>query len=94
MGFPATALKIIGETITHSWKLRDGREAVRNSCATCGSLVFGGIYRKDVMHTIYAGTLDDALLFKPTMAINVKFKPGWVILPDGIPQFEGMPPRP
>jgi hypothetical protein len=94
MGFPASAVKITGEATTHAWMLANGREAVRNSCVRCGSLVFGGIYGKDAMHTIYAGTLDDPSLFEPAMAINVKFKPDWVVLPDGIPQFEGMPPSP
>lgn len=93
MGFPASALMITGETITHAWKLSNGRDAVRNSCARCGSLVFGGIYGTDEMHTIYAGTLDNPALFKPTMAINTRFKPDWVVFPPGLDQFEGMPPR-
>jgi hypothetical protein len=66
---------------------------VRNSCVLCGSLVYGGDVGETEFHTIYAGTLDDPSLFMPTMAINVKYKPDWVILPEGIPQFEGMPPR-
>jgi hypothetical protein len=93
LGFPASTLRITGATRSHMLKHTDGREAVRNACASCGSLVFGGIYGKDAMHTIYVGTLDDPSLFKPGMAINVKFKPGWVILPPDIPQFEGMPRR-
>ena len=93
MGFPASALKITGATRSHTLKHKDGREAVRNACATCGSLVFGGIYGKDAMHTVYAGTLDDPSLFKPMMAIMTKFKPDWVLLPEGLAQFEGMPPR-
>ena len=93
MGFPASALKITGKTLTHRWKLSDGREAVRNSCVRCGSLVFGGVLGTDDLHTIYAGTLDDRPRFKPAMAINTRFKPGWVILPSDISQFEGMPPR-
>jgi hypothetical protein len=93
MGFPAPALTIAGAARSYTHKLSDGREAVRNACIICCSLVFGGIYGKDEMHTIYAGTLDDPSLFKPGMAINVRFKPDWVILPEGIPQFEGMPPR-
>src|SRR4051812_39369969 len=68
MGFPASVVKITGAARSHAHKLSDGREAVRNTCASCGSLVFGGIYGKDAMHTIYAGTLDDPSLFKPVMA--------------------------
>jgi hypothetical protein len=93
MGFPAAALTIEGTALSHTLKLKDGREAVRNACSACRSLVFGGIVGKDQFHTIYAGTLDDTAAFKPMMAINTRFKPDWVILPPDLPQLEGMPPR-
>ncbi|HEY1630620.1 MAG TPA: GFA family protein [Rhizomicrobium sp.] len=91
MGFPASAMTITGAVLRHRHRLADGREAVRNSCAVCGSLVYGGIVGVDASHTIYAGTLDDVSVFKPAVAINVRYKPDWVILPDGLPRFEGMP---
>jgi hypothetical protein len=91
MGFAASAVTITGAALQHRHGLKNGREAVRNRCAVCGSLVFGGIVDVDVSHSIYAGTLDDASAFKPAMAINVRYRPDWVILPEDIPQFEGMP---
>lgn len=91
MGFAARDITITGPTLTHELSHKDGRRSVRNSCATCGGLVFGGIRGKDVQHTIYAGTLDDPSQFKPMMAINTRFKPDWVILPPGLRMFEGMP---
>ena len=94
MGFMAAAITISGATIRHKMTHGDGRVSVRRSCAACGSLVYGGDVGKSEFHTIYAGTLDDVSLFKPTMAIMTKFKPAWVILPSGIPQFEAMPPAP
>lgn len=94
MGFPAGRLTIEGEVRSHVLKHKDGREAARNSCAECGSLVFGGIRGKDTSHTIYAGSLDDPSRFNPQIAINTCFKPDWVLLPQGLAQFEGMPPRP
>ena len=42
-------------------------------------------------NTIYAGTLDDTAQFKPVMAIMTKFKPDWVVLPEGLTIYEGMP---
>ena len=42
MGFPASALRITGETRLSRTKALRG-EAVRNHCAVCGGLVFGGI---------------------------------------------------
>lgn len=93
IGFVAAALTIKGAALSYALKLKDDREAVRNACAACRSLVFGGIVGTDQFHTIYAGTLDDTSQFKPTMAINTRFKPDWVILPADLPQFAGMPPR-
>ena len=93
IGYPANAIKIAGAVIRHQLDQKDGRSSVRNSCASCGSLVYGGDIGKSDFHTIYAGTLDDPSQFNPTMAIMTRFKPDWVILPQGIPQFEGMPPQ-
>lgn len=93
MGVPASALTIDGPALSHVRRLNDGREAVRNFCARCGSLVFGGKLGEDKLHTIYAGTLDDSSLFEPAIAINTRYKPAWVILPADLPQFEGMPAR-
>ncbi len=93
MGFMANAIAITGAVIRYKMKHSDGRKSVRNSCAKCGSLVYGGDVGKSDYHTIYTGTLDDTSFFKPTMAINTRFKPDWVILPAGLAQFEGMPPQ-
>ena len=93
IGYKANVIKIAGAVIRHQLDQKDGRSSVRNSCAKCGSLVYGGDVGESDFHTIYAGTLDHPSLFQPTMAINIKFKAGWVILPEGIAQFEGMPPR-
>lgn len=46
MGFFASALKFSARTLTHIWKLSDGREAVRNSRNQFGSLLFGGTLAK------------------------------------------------
>ena len=94
MGFAANAIAITGAVLQHRMTHKDGRESVRDSCAVCGSLVYGGVVGESPFHTIYAGTLDDPSLFKPMMAIMTRFKPDWVILPEGIPQFEGMPSGP
>jgi hypothetical protein len=65
-----------------------GGDAVRNFCPDCGGLVFGGEAGKDDSHTIYAGSLDDASLFRPTVAIFTRDRPAWVALPDGLAIFE------
>ena len=91
MGFPASVLTITGETRQfHSPALRGGT-ATRNYCPDCGGLVFGGIYGVHDDHTIYAGSLDDSAHFRPTIAIFLRDKPDWVILPPGLTTFETMP---
>ena len=96
VGFPPRALKVSGPYTMYQMHHADGRSSERFSCARCNSLVFGGEPNNPNGNTIYAGTLDDTSLFKPTMAIMTKFKPDWVILPPGLTEFETMPsaPRP
>jgi hypothetical protein len=91
MGFPASVLTITGRTHQfHSPAMRGGC-ATRNSCPDCGGLVFGGIHGVHDSHTIYAGSLDDPTHFRPTLAIFVRDKPDWVVMPEGLKVFETMP---
>ena len=91
MGFRADQLRITGKTLQFTSKAANGGDAVRNSCPTCGGLVFGGIVGRDTGHTIYAGSLDDPSAFKPSIAIFTRDRPDWVPLPEGIKAFETMP---
>ena len=91
MGFPASAVTFTGATLQYTSLGRNGGPAVRNSCATCGSLVFGGIVGEDTSHTIYAGSLDDAASFVPEVAIFTEGRPDWAMLPPGLQTFPGMP---
>jgi hypothetical protein len=91
MGFPASRLRIEGET--RQSRVRRGEEARPSGtiCARCDSLVFGGIVALDDSHTIYAGSLDDPSLFSPTMAIFVKDRAPWAALPEGLQCFDTLP---
>ena len=91
MGYPAARVRITGKAFQHTATSFRGTPAVRNYCPLCGGLVFGGIVGQDEQHTIYAGTLDDASLFRPTMAIFNRDRPAWVALPPGVTLFETMP---
>ncbi len=66
---------------------------MRNHCATCGGLVFGGIIGRDSEHSIYAGSLDEPAQFHPTIALFVRDKPNWLPLPADLTVFETMPGR-
>ena len=91
MGFASSALRITGPSRPFASRAANGGDAVRNSCPTCGGLVFGGIVGQDTAHTIYAGSLDDASAFRPSIAIFTRDRPDWVPLPEGIKAFETMP---
>jgi hypothetical protein len=93
IGFPPGALNVTGPHTIYQMHHADGRTSERFSCAKCASLVFGGEPGNPHGNTIYAGTLDDTSLFKPAIAIMTKFKPDWVLLPEGLATFPGMPPR-
>jgi hypothetical protein len=91
IGFPSEALRFTGRTSSFTSRSARGGNAVRNSCAICASLVFGGTLGQDSQHTIYAGSLDDPSLFKPTIAIFTRDRPAWAIVPPDLKVFEGLP---
>jgi hypothetical protein len=91
MGFAAGDLTFSGPTRTFVCVSARGTAAVRNTCPVCASLVFGGPVGEAESHTIYAGSLDDPSAFRPTMAIFVKGRPDWAVVPEGLEVFEGLP---
>jgi hypothetical protein len=93
MGFASSAVRFSGRTLQYATKAANGRDAVRNSCPVCGSLVFGGVVEKDSSFTIYAGTLDDTSSFHPTAAIFARSRPAWAVIPPGLTIYDAMPPE-
>jgi len=93
MGFKAEAVRFAGEARQFRSKAANRGEAVRNRCAQCMSLVFGGEIGKSDSYTLYAGSLDDPSAFRPTMAIFTQGRPEWAVIPPGLKVFERMPAR-
>lgn len=93
MGFSSDAVRFEGQRRAFSCKSASGGDAVRNFCATCGSLVFGGVVGESTEHTIYAGSLDDPSIFHPTVAIFTRGRPDWAAIPPDCAVFERMPPK-
>lgn len=89
--FAPSSVRVEGKTQQSVVKSFRGRDAVRNHCPACGSLVFGGPLGTAEFHTLYAGSLDDPSLFRPTMAIFTRDKPDGVSLPPGLEAFETLP---
>lgn len=90
MGFAPGDIIVTGETRRHHSPAANGSIAVRNFCAVCGSLVFGGGHDLDGVN-VYAGSLDNPWQFEPRIAIFTRDKPHWAIVPAGITAFETMP---
>ncbi len=90
--FSSDSLHITGPMISYASPAEAGREALRNSCAVCAGLVFGGPLGKTDSHTIYVGSADDPSWFRPTIAIFARNLPSWVVVPPGLKQFETLPP--
>jgi hypothetical protein len=90
MGFAAEAVTFAGPVREFRSQALRG-EAVRNSCPTCGGLVFGGVVGRSEHHTIYAGSLDAPSAFEPKIAIFLRDKAPWVILPPGLTEFDTLP---
>ena len=93
MGFAAEAVRISGAVRQTRAKAARGGTSIRNFCAGCSSLVFGGDIGKSEEYTIYAGSLDDPSTFKPAVAIFAGKRPPWTPIPDGLTVFEAMPPN-
>ncbi len=91
--FAASTVRFSGDVRQTRADVACGGVSVRNFCAVCSSLVFGGEIGKSEGYTIYAGSLDDPSDFKPQMAIFASKRAPWAIIPEGLTVFEAMPPR-
>ncbi len=92
MGYPASAVRFIGQARQFRSPSARGGEAVRNFCPVCGGLVFGGEVGRSPSFTLYAGALDDPFVFRPTIAIFTQGRPPWAVLPPDLVAFETLPP--
>ena len=90
--FASETLHITGPVISFSSKAVSGRAAIRNSCAVCAGLVFGGPLGKTDSHSIYVGSADDSSWFKPTVAIFARNLPCWVVIPPELRRYDELPP--
>lgn len=93
LGFASDRVILTGPMQRHVAIGAHGGPAVRNRCAACGSLVFGGDIDAGEPVTLYAGTLDDPAVFQPTVAIFNARRPAWAPLPQGVEAHQGNPFR-
>jgi hypothetical protein len=80
---PAVAFRSVGSS---------GHMAVRNHCARCRSLMFGMPEAAPDLVTIYAGTLDDPGVCRPTRAQFLRSRQPWDPVPADVLHFnDGAP---
>ena len=63
----------------------------RGFCPACGTTLFSRRESRNILG-VTSGSLDDPSLFKPDMHFWTASKQHWVMLDDGLPQYEGAPP--
>ena len=91
MALDAAAFATSGPSLQVRTPAFRGTIAVRNFCPSCGGLVYGGVIGEDQAHTVYAGSLDQPEIFQPTIAIFVRDRVPWTVLPEGLTLFDLMP---
>lgn len=62
-------------------------------CKDCGTNLYVEITVVNMV-SIAASTLDDSANLVPNMAIYTVSAPKWAVLPEGIPHFDRLPPKP
>jgi len=63
----------------------------RGFCPRCGTTMFSRRDRQGVVG-VTTGSLDDPSVFRPQMHIFTASRQPWVVIDDGLPQYEGAPP--
>ncbi|WP_439815475.1 GFA family protein [Zavarzinia sp. CC-PAN008] len=91
IGVDAAMTEISGPVRAFTMMAGPDRPSTRCFCATCSSMVFGGVVGESTSFTIYAGSLDDPRHFVPAMAIFDSCRPTWVPRPPGLDVFARMP---
>jgi hypothetical protein len=84
-------VSVSGRTRSFAVTGGSGHKAVRHFCPACGSLQFGTPEMDTSFFTIYAGTLDDPSVFKPSYAQFTRSRPEWDRIAASIPEHETVP---
>jgi hypothetical protein len=93
MCFDEKTITVEGETRAYAATGGSGRPAMRFSCPTCHSIVYGTAEVMPGLINIYAGSLDDTSHFKPQMAIFTRSRPAWDDSSRNLQCFETLPQR-
>ena len=84
-------LAVTGPVIIHEITTGD-RTSVQRFCGTCYARIYNTNTRRPGVAVVRAGTLDRSEELECRAHIFTNYKPGWVIIPDDVPQWPEMPP--
>lgn len=91
LGVPKAEFVVRGATRTTESLGSSGKRGIRHFCVVCGSLLFGTPEVAPDLVTVYAGSLDAAEAFSPTMAIFTRSRPAWAVLERPLTEYDGAP---
>jgi hypothetical protein len=77
MIFDREDVAVSGTCRGYETRAENGNPSIRYFCETCGSQIFGSGPPGDPRLSIYAGTLDDPSVFRPTDAIFTRSRHEW-----------------
>ena len=87
----AEQVSIEGE-LTRWQRVADtGVDKTRQSCATCGNIIFGTAANMPGLMLLQAGTLDDTSAVQPDVHIWLRSAQPWVVVPAGVPSWQTQP---
>jgi hypothetical protein len=88
LGVPKATFEVGGPVKRWSVTGGSGKQAIRNFCGECGSLLFGTPEVQPEVVTIYAGSLDDPAVFQPLEAIFTRHRAPWAKLSVQVTEHE------
>jgi len=91
--FSRRCVKIEGSPKTYSRTAESGRAIESYFCPDCGSTMFWGHPLDASQIGIPVGAFADPSFPLPEVSIFMPYKHPWIVVPDGVPTYEGHSPR-
>jgi hypothetical protein len=91
LGVPTEALAVEGSVTEYEVTADSGNKVTRGFCPTCGSRLFQATTAMPGLSMVQMGTLDDPEVAPMQMHIFCDSKLDWVVVPEGVGRFPGMP---
>ena len=93
MAVPDAGLSIDGTLTVYVGRGDSGLPITRRFCPLCGSPITSEAAAMPGITMVEIGTLDEPSAAVPAMHIYCASKLDWMIIPEGVGAFPGMPPR-